>query len=387
MDAEPLYIRQMKDAKKIAIIVHQNADTDALGSAISLRRIIKDNFDDQSESEKDGKEIDIFTDTEEFNKKDEDLIKNESINEQRFKRYDLAIALDTPNRARLGKYDKIFKKANDTLNIDHHATNVRFAKNNIVASNCSSVCELLYFMFCVKKKFEYSPKTLTVLYCGIITDTDNLTQNLGKNTFGIVDMIVKETSQNGIDINVVRDHYFKNNTQERNALLSRALDSLTYTCGGKIAMMKITKQDFSDTNTTQADTLGIVDHAINTEGVKIGIIFIKQEDNTYYVSLRSKSDNINVGMIAKEMGGGGHDKVAAFCTKEEDNLTDIKTKLLSLCGEQLSKHDATNEDISDMFSETEGEGPENEQDENDEDEKNMQWKNSKFGVSFVFIIL
>ncbi|MBO7508537.1 MAG: DHH family phosphoesterase, partial [Clostridia bacterium] len=147
------YIEQMKGAKKIAIIVHQNADTDALASAISLRRIIKDNFEKLDEKSK--KEIDVFTDTAEFNKKDEDLIKNESINEQRYKRYDLAIALDTPNRARLGQYDTIFKKSKDTLNIDHHSTNVRFAKNNIVVPTCSSVCELLFLLFCANKKYVY----------------------------------------------------------------------------------------------------------------------------------------------------------------------------------------------------------------------------------------
>ena len=350
----------MKDAKKIAIIVHQNADTDALGSAISLRRIIKDNFfEDHVENKENTKIIEIFTDTQEFSKKDEDMIKNETINKQTYKRYDLAIALDTPNRDRLGKYDEIFKKAKDTLNIDHHSTNIRFAKNNIVAPACSSVCELLYLMFCLNKKFNYSPRTLAVLYSGVITDTDNLTQNLGKSTFGIVDMMVKETALNGIDLNIVRNHYFKNNTKERNALLAKALSNLTYSSDGRIAMMKITKQDFSDTGTTQADTLGIVDHAINTEGVKVGIIFIKQDDNTYYVSLRSKSDNINVGSIAKAMGGGGHDKVAAFKTTADDNLTDIKAKLTSLCNEQFAKISETNDyDISALFSETKGLGPE-----------------------------
>ena len=364
MKSKPFYVEQFEKAKKIAIIVHQNADTDAIGSAISLKRIIKDNFDVDSD-----KEIDIFTDTAEFNKKDEDLAKTESINNQKYAKYDLAVALDTASRERLGIFDKIFKKAKDTLNIDHHATNNKYAKNNIVAPSCSSTCELLYLMFIKGKKYKYSPKTLSVLYSGIITDTDNLTQNLGRSTFRIIDEILQEASQNDIDLNIVRNHYFKNNTPEKNALLSRALDSLTYSDNGKIAMMKITKQDFAETGTTQADTLGIVDHAINTEGVEVGIIFIKQENNTYYVSLRSKSDSINVGEIARNMGGGGHDKVAAFCTTEDDSLTDIKAKLTTLCNEQFAREDKDEDDISSLFSEVEGEGPEDETEEVEE-EKN-----------------
>lgn len=345
-------IEQIENAKKIAIIVHQNADTDALASALSLKKIIIDNF-----NEKDC--IDIFTDTVEFNKKDEELIKDKHINEQTYKRYDLAIGLDCPTRQRFGKYDElVFKKSHDSLNIDHHITNVNFAKNNIVAAKCSSTCEILYLLFGKKLKYKLSPNVVNALYSGIITDTNNLTQNVGAKTFNVIDDMVKLSFQNGSDIEKIRNHYFKSNTKERNALLAKALTSLTYSGNGKIAMMKITKQDFSETGTNQADTLGIVDFAINTEGVEVGIIFIKQDDNTYNVSLRSKNEDVNVGEIAKEMGGGGHSKVAAFQSKPEDNLTDMKAKLTTLCNAQFAKTTEQTDDISQLFAETEGEGVE-----------------------------
>ena len=341
-------VQQITEASKIAIVVHQNADTDALASGIALRRVIADNFAQK-------KCIDIFTDTNEFNKKDEDLIANENINIQTYKRYDLVITLDTPSRQRLGKFDEIvFKKSKDSLNIDHHITNVHFAKNNIVVLNSSSACEVIYLLFINVLKYQCSIQTKNVLYSGIITDTNNLTQNIGPKTFAIVDEIVKNSIQEGIDAEKVRNHYFKSNTKERNGLLAKALGSLSYSDNGKIAMMKITKQDFSETHTSQADTLGIVDFAINTEGVEVGIIFIKQEDNTYYVSLRSKNENVNVGEIAKEMGGGGHAKVAAFQSKPEQNLTDMKAKITSLCNQQFAKlNDKNNENISEIFAETE----------------------------------
>ncbi len=356
-------IDQLKSAKKIAILVHQNADTDALGSAIALRRIITDNFDQKTC-------IDIFTETEEedFNEKDENLIKNEHINTRTQKKYDLAVILDISTRSRLGKYDEIFRKASDSLNIDHHITNNNFAKNNIVLTSCSSTCEILYLLLIKSQKLKCSPQTLAVLYSGIITDTNNLTQNLGPRTFNVIEEINKIAKQNEIDIDKIRNHYFKNNTKESNQLLARALTSLTYSDDGKIAMMKITKQDFKETGASQNDTLGIVDFAINTKGVEVGVIFIKNEDNTYYVSLRSKNENINVGEIAKQMGGGGHSKVAAFQTKKDDNLTDIKAKLTSLCNEQLKKAENLFEDVSSLFSEIENKDVETEED-NEESEQ------------------
>ena len=182
----------------------------------------------------------------------------------------------------------------------------------------------------------------------------------------VVDEILKLAKQNDFDLEKVRDHYFKNNTKESNMLLARALNSITYSDNGKIAMMKITKQDFSETGTTKDDTLGVVNYAINTEGVEIGILFIKNDDNTYYVSLRSKKENVNVGEIAKEMGGGGHSTVAAFQTKNDDNLTDIKAKLTKLCNAQLSKNEVKEDDISSLFSEVENNDVETEEDDEDE---------------------
>ena len=52
------------------------------------------------------------------------------------------------------------------------------------------------------------------------------------------------------------------------------------------------------------------------------------------------------------MGGGGHDKVAAFKTTLEDNLTDVKTKLISLCVKQFDKDAIEQYDISKLFGET-----------------------------------
>ena len=47
------YFEQIENANNIAILVHKNADMDALGSAIALKRLIKKNCEP--------KQIDIFS--------------------------------------------------------------------------------------------------------------------------------------------------------------------------------------------------------------------------------------------------------------------------------------------------------------------------------------
>ena len=349
------YIQQILNAKKIAIISHANPDADAIASSLALKRLITQNL----EGAENKYTIDVFFDTENFDDKYKTLIGNQKVNEQTVPRYDLAISLDCSSRARLGKFDKIFKRAKDTLNLDHHETNDKFAKNNIVAPKCSSTCELLYLLLVKSDNWNFTPDIYCLLYSGIITDTNNLTQNIGVNTLGTISDFMKLSYSDNVNLESIRDHFFKSNTPEQLSLLSKALGSLNFYCNGAVATMKINKQDFSETNTSQEDTLGIVDYAVKLQGVKIGILFIKQDDNTYYVSLRSK-ENINVSEIAKQMNGGGHFNIAAFSTTSEQNLTDVKNKLFELCKKQLNNPKFENE-VGSLFVEVTGNGPDNEE--------------------------
>ena len=359
LNSSKRYIQQIINAKTIAIIGHEAPDADAICSAIALKRLIKQNLEDDSRKYT----IDIFFDKDEIDDKYKPLIGNQKYNEQNVLKYDLAISLDCASRHRLGVYDKIFRRSKDSLNIDHHGTNEKFAKNNIVSAKCSSTCELIYFLFIRAEKWNYTSDIYSLIYAGIITDTNNLSQNIGINTLSIVSEIMQKSMLDGVTLEKIRDYFFKSNTREQLSLLSKALESLSFYCNGEIATMKINKQDFAETDTTQDDTLGIVDYAIKLQGVKIGILFIKQDDNTYYVSMRSK-ENINVGEIAKQMHGGGHQNIAAFSTTEDQSLTEVKNELFDLCKKQLLINDAEN-DIEDLFTEVNGNGPfEEDDDEN-----------------------
>lgn len=50
-------------------------------------------------------------------------------------RYDLVICLDCNNISRLGKFQEVFDKAKNSINIDHHHDNTNFANLNIVVPN------------------------------------------------------------------------------------------------------------------------------------------------------------------------------------------------------------------------------------------------------------
>ena len=322
------FLKDVNDAQKIAIFCHTNPDADALASSVALKKLIKLNQKDGDKP----KVIDIIVDAkvEDISEINQAIITGIEINNPHYKRYDVAIAVDCANLSRLGNCASLFKKAKVTIQVDHHKTNDSFAKNNIVLPMASSTCEVLYTLVRLKD-FKINDDICKLIYSGIITDTANLTQGtITVNTH----KIIAEMMARNINLNQLSEHFFKNNTKSKAYLLKQALDSLTFYSGDRIAFMKLTKQDLSECDATMDDTLGIVNHGIEIKGVEIAIIAIKQEDNSYYVSLRSKQD-INVANIAKALGGGGHDQVAAFTYS--GLLGDLKDELIKQCKVELKK--------------------------------------------------
>ena len=322
-------LKDINNSKKIAIFCHTSPDADALCSSVALKKLIKLNQPKDTKQ----KTIDLLVDADidDISDVNKAIIAGVEINNPHYKHYDLAIAVDCANLSRLGKYAELFKKTKKNIQFDHHATNDNFAKNNIVLPRASSTCEVLYALTRLKN-LNISDDICKMIYSGIITDTANLTQGtITVNTH----KIITEMMDRKINLNALNEHFFKNNTKSKAYLLKQALDSLTFYSGDRIAFMKLTKQDLSECDATMDDTLGIVNHGIDIKGVEIAVIAIKQEDNSYYVSLRSKQE-INVGTIAQELGGGGHDQVAAFTYT--GSLTEMKDSLIKACKKELAKH-------------------------------------------------
>ncbi len=336
-------IKQLKqsieNAKTIAIIGHENPDADSLASTISIKRMIYPflYLDDKC--------VDLFCDCNIIDEIYEPIIKDELfLVDPNFESYDLAICVDCPISSRMGQFENVFKKAKQTVLIDHHETPENFADNNFLYK-CSSTCELIYILF---KALSYEPTldVLKLIYAGIITDTVNLTQGTVKvSSYKIVAEIAEKI--NDMDcLNSIKDHFLKNKSKSNLKLLEIALRSMMFYLNDKLAIMKITGEDLKNAEATQADTLGIVNNAINIKGVYIAVLFIKQEDGSYYASIRGKN-GVDVSSIAYALGGGGHETVAAFtCNK----LSEIKETLLNLCKETLL-NTSDSDDVLNLFDE------------------------------------
>lgn len=323
-------LSDIKHSNNIAIFTHISPDTDALASAVALKKIIKANLSNQETEQI----IDIFFDYDEIGETNSVIIKGVVHNFQRCNHYDLGITLDCASVNRLGKYQDLFMSCDKKINIDHHITNENFAENNLIFKT-SSTCEALYIVAQVKG-FQVPDDVCSLIYSGIITDTNNLSQgNITIHTH----KIIAEMLERNINVDALNEHFFKNNNVSKAMLLKKALQSLGFYYNDKLAVMKLSNEALSAVGATFDDTLGIVDHGIEIKGVDIAVLIIKKEDDSYYVSLRGKN-NINVANIAIAMGGGGHEHMAAF--QFENNYNLMFENLMQECQKELEKNSSEN---------------------------------------------
>lgn len=318
-------LENISDKKRIAIFTHILPDADAICSALTIQKLINENFYQ--------KRVDIFIDGE-IGEKYNLVLQNETINPTPCEDYDMAIVLDCPNLERTGKNKEMIEKIGNIVNIDHHETNTKFGKHNVVSNEASSTCEL---MFLIAQAFDWklNDTTAKLIYQGILTDTNCFTSSsMTKRSHIIISKLLKYD----FDDIAIKDYYMKSNSKAKILISSAALKSMEFYKDGKLTVMKIPYKIYSKAGASFDDTLGIVEMGINVLGAELSAIYIEKEPNKFYVSLRSK-EKIDASEIAKEFNGGGHKHMAAF--QFEGNHKEIEKKFLEKVSPILDKIEKT----------------------------------------------
>ncbi len=282
--------------KKAALFTHIRPDGDALGSMCGLGLALK----------KKGIEIDCYCDSEvpallSFLPNVKNVL-NGVLNNN----YDMFISIDCADEFRLGKYKDAFLKHQNSINLDHHMTNTNYAKQNII-KNLSSSCELI-FEAVKSLNIEFDNEIALNLYVGMVTDTGHFTQ---ANTTSGAHIACAELIKYNIDIEYISQRLFKEISKDKLMLIQDCISNMRFFSSDKISLIGIKKEMLKQYNLDINETEGIINYAININGVMIGICLTESAKNAYKVSLRSKK-GVNVAEVASIFGGGGHLQAAGF---------------------------------------------------------------------------
>lgn len=310
-------INTLKNSNHVAIFVHINPDGDCLGSASALKEaLITLN-----------KTADIYCDDEVVSGNYQFLKHIANINKPQHTNYDLAVAVDCSDLNRLGKRAELFKSISKTIKIDHHKTQDNFAQINII-EHVSSCCLILYY-YLKELVGELNDNIACSLYAGIASDTGSF---LHSNTTYLEHEIAGELLKFNFDLEQLNYMLFKRRSLEQIMLLKIAYSNIKFFSDNKIAMIYLTKKDFTNTNTKRNDTAGFTDIVANIEGVQVGVTISEERKGLFSCSFRSKG-TLDVSEVAEKFGGGGHER-AAGCNIFGHLNTVIK-KIIDACNSQL----------------------------------------------------
>jgi phosphoesterase RecJ-like protein len=221
------------------------------------------------------------------------------------------VALDCASLARVGAEPGIVDRAQFTINIDHHHDNPGFGDVNLVVAEASSTGEVLAGLF-GELGVELTPEIAEGLYVALVTDTGRFQY---ANTTPRALRLAADLVEAGADVHRVFQGVYENVQFAKLKLLARALDRARVLEGGRIVVSHLLRDDFEAVGATEPYSEGIIDVLRSVEGSLVSALIREPPRDggpTRKVSLRTSADEVDVSLIARKSGGGGHRQAAGF---------------------------------------------------------------------------
>ncbi len=244
--------------------------------------------------------------------------------------FDAAIIMECGDLTRPGVLglDRYF-----VINIDHHQGNTGYGQIAWLDPSAAACAEMIFDVI-VALGVPLSREIATHIYLAILTDTGSFHYSgMSPKTFDIC----RQAMEAGVDPVMVSRMVYDSNTIGRLKLFGSVLNAMRLDTSGQIAVLSVDRQTVQAVGGTYEDTEGLVNMPLTVKEV-LAVVFFKQQDgDEYRVSIRSKGD-IDISVVAKEFGGGGH-KNAAGCTVRgsiETLRTSMVDKVASAIGRQAT---------------------------------------------------
>jgi phosphoesterase RecJ-like protein len=216
--------------------------------------------------------------------------------------FDCVVAADCASFERLGKAGECVDHRKILINIDHHESNTRYADVNWVSAREPSCGELIYRLLRVAR-WPVTQPIADCLFTAVSTDTGSFQYSTTRP--GTLHTAA-ELLAHGADLGKICNEVYQSYPVPRARLLKYIYARFRLTSGDRIAWFWLKKADFTRTGADSTDTEGLIDHIRAIEPVVVACFFEELGPELTRVSLRSKSDRVNVNEIAAQFGGGGH---------------------------------------------------------------------------------
>src|SRR5437660_5933780 len=315
--------RILREHQRFAILGHVRPDGDALGSQLALALSLQQL----------GKEVRVWNEDGMLEKysflpRAELLTKPPSTPEV----VDVAVALDTAIQNRLGTALPAVRSAKIWINIDHHLSNPCSGDVVYVDPAAPATAEIV-FRLIKSQGLPFNHDIAENLYAAISSDTGSFQYpQTSARTFEIAAELIRT----GLDVGRLSQQLYENYPRRRLELLRELLRTMRFEQEGRVASFGLTLKTAAELGVLPEDNEGLIDHLRAVHGVIVAVFFEELADGKVRISMRSKSDVVNVCAICQKFGGGGHTLAAG--ARVRGTLDEVEEKVLEEIGEVLKSH-------------------------------------------------
>jgi phosphoesterase RecJ-like protein len=294
-------LSEIKKAKKVLVNLHRGPDPDSFSSAFSLYYFLKS----------EGKDVTVvLTSTSELsnqlkNFEEAELVKTVDFKKFDFSKYDLFISPDSGSWQQIVDSEEVKVPNIKIIVIDHHETNERFGKINLVDSSSVSCAQIIYLLF---KDWDFfvDSKMANLLMTGIIADSGGFAfSNDSKVMF-----VAGELMESGADkMRIINDLFRTKKFGEIKAWGEYLVRFERYK-EHKFVWTAISYKDYLKYKIPpKASSMVATQFSSVVDGTNFGIVMTEDEEKVLRIGFRSRSE-IDVSKLAQRLNGGGH-KMAA----------------------------------------------------------------------------
>jgi phosphoesterase RecJ-like protein len=311
LDTRERVLDELRSAERFVLVTHEHPDGDALGSLVAMHRVLRAL----------GKDSVMLMSADEFPLPYEyrffDLEGLQSVPppdvEER-----TVIFLDCGNIDR-NPAEVVKREGLHILNIDHHHDNTRFGTVNHVVEDASCTAEIVWDLMRALA-VEATPEIAEALYVGLVTDTGKF---MYENTGVRAHVMAAELIEAGVDVHGIYRRLYEDMPYAKLELLGRALAHLQRFDDGALTYSRLSRDDFRMAGAEESYSEGIIDHLRSVEGTKVAALarelLAEAGSGRKKVSLRATDGSVDVSVIARAGGGGGHRQAAGFSTELSDD--------------------------------------------------------------------
>lgn len=302
-------------ANKIVIVSHVRPDGDAIGSLLGLGLALRDA----------GKSVQMIL-ADGVPSSFKYLDGSELIHKEPKGEHDTFITVDCADFKRTGKIFENFGQPD--INIDHHVTNEKFGKLNLIEADEVATAAILT-NYLPTWGLKITKAVAGALLTGIITDT------LGFRTSNTTPEALRQAAtlmESGVDMPEIYMRSLVRKTFPAAKFWGAGLSSLESKNG--IVWGTLTVADRKSAGYGGNDDADLINMISAIDGNKVGMVFVEQNNNHVKISWRALAPGVDVSPVAKHFQGGGH--AAAAGADIEGSLSEVQKEVLKKTRELLN---------------------------------------------------